>query len=974
MNDLPTLPRDDEARRALERIEAGLFRGSLPPSRFGRFIPLGRIGAGAMGTVYAAYDPELDRKVALKLIRTRVRVDADAARARLLDEARALARVSHPNVVPIYDVGTAGRDLFLAMELVEGATLDRWATTTPRTWRAVLSLLLPVARAVAAAHAAGIVHRDIKPQNILVGRDGRARVADFGLAAATADATTERALGDDESDELSLPSRAAGTVGYLAPELFGEAAGDAASDQFALCVTICETLYGERPFAGKTLTSYVTSLASPPRLPGAAGVPARVERILRRGLQRSAQQRFPSVAALADALQKVLERRGRLGALSAAAVAVAVAFVGGRALSGREPSPCESTASALTGVYDDEARGAIEAAFAHSTLPFSATASGHAVSALDRYADAWVTRRHEVCEAAHSPAPTPLALARAECLDARLSELEATVEILRAGGDETIARAAGLVELTPLGRCDDPSVRVDAPDAFDSELARVDVLIRADRLDEARIAAQSLLDAAKAGSHAAIEARSRVARARYEAYDYAGARPLYEQVTFAALAAGLDSVAAEAASRVLVLVGALAPDLDAVDQWRRLADTLATRSGDAGAQLVYRTGAGSVEAARQRFDEAREHYAMALQLAAIVHGSESLGVAETHHNLGVLELDAGDYDAATAALARAVEIKTREAGASHRTTILSRSTLAGAHVRRGDLQTALEQFERTLADSSAAVGDEDPSTMGVRSNLALAAARAGQTARALQLRREIVAHADVAWGASSRNTGMAHMNLATTEWTAGNREAGERHAERAVEIFASILEPDDPLLASARSNLGQMYVDAERFDDAHAVLREVVDSLERRLGPRHPELAPPLARLAECEAELGRDDLARVRLHWAMAVADLNFADNSPWRLPPRQIYGRFEASRQPEVARAVLEQAVAILDAGSDARPDIAADIELQLAELVWTQDAARGRALAERALARLDDDAPPQLRAQARALLESGGSRVRG
>ncbi len=189
MDDLTaTVPLDGVGPRPGPSAEA-LGRGVA----VGRYVVLDRIGAGGMGVVYAAYDPELDRRVALKLLRPD-RFGGDAGRLRLLREAQALARLTHPNVVAVYDVGTFGDRVFVAMELVEGETLRQWLRAEPRSprpWREVLERFLPAGRGLAAAHAAGLVHRDFKPENVLLGRDGRARVVDFGLAKALADAAEE---------------------------------------------------------------------------------------------------------------------------------------------------------------------------------------------------------------------------------------------------------------------------------------------------------------------------------------------------------------------------------------------------------------------------------------------------------------------------------------------------------------------------------------------------------------------------------------------------------------------------------------------------------------------------------------------------------------------------------------------------------------------------------------------------------------
>ncbi len=240
-----TVPLHGEAPRPRDPSAEALERGAA----VGRYVILDRIGAGGMGVVYAAYDPELDRRVALKLLRT----DRFAApgHLRLLREAKALARLTHPNVVAVHDAGTFGDQVFVAMELVEGETLRQWLEAGARSWREVLDRLLAAGRGLAAAHAAGLVHRDFKPENVLLGRDGRVRVVDFGLAKALADAAEEPAA-PDSGGELASPltewGAVLGTPAYMAPEQIRGIAADARSDQFSFCVALYEALYGERPF------------------------------------------------------------------------------------------------------------------------------------------------------------------------------------------------------------------------------------------------------------------------------------------------------------------------------------------------------------------------------------------------------------------------------------------------------------------------------------------------------------------------------------------------------------------------------------------------------------------------------------------------------------------------------------------------------------------------------------------------------
>src|SRR5258705_6118400 len=234
--------------------ECSSDEGSIPRNELvGRYEVLGPIGAGGMGVVYAARDPKLRRTVALKMLRAE---GADAAmqarmRRRLLREARAMAQLSHPNVLPVFDVGEFEGHVFVAMEFVEGTNLRTWLEENAKSgWRHVLQVVLAAAKGLSAAHAAGLIHRDFKSDNVMIGKDGRVRVTDFGLASAAA-ANGEQ-LSDGRIDPvLSLSGTAlGGSPAYMAPEQLRGDRVDVGADIFSYFVALYEAVYGERPFTG----------------------------------------------------------------------------------------------------------------------------------------------------------------------------------------------------------------------------------------------------------------------------------------------------------------------------------------------------------------------------------------------------------------------------------------------------------------------------------------------------------------------------------------------------------------------------------------------------------------------------------------------------------------------------------------------------------------------------------------------------
>jgi tetratricopeptide (TPR) repeat protein len=294
----------------------------------GRYTVVDVVGIGGMSVVYAAYDSVLDRKVALKVLR-----EADASQAhRLQREARAMAKLAHPNVVPVYDVGTLDGRMFLTAELVHGRTIAQWMIDTPdRSWRDVVDIFVQAGRGLAAAHSAGVAHRDFKPSNVLIGDDGRVRVADFGLARPALDAEIEsRGAPDAAATKGSIAhvtrtGALVGTPAYMAPEQLAGRAADVRSDVFSFCVTLFEGLHGERPFAGTTEAELLAAIESRVMRAPRARVPGWLDRAIAVGLRASPDQRWASMTALLAAIDAGLTARRRRRAVAAIGATIALA-------------------------------------------------------------------------------------------------------------------------------------------------------------------------------------------------------------------------------------------------------------------------------------------------------------------------------------------------------------------------------------------------------------------------------------------------------------------------------------------------------------------------------------------------------------------------------------------------------------------------------------------------------------------------
>ena len=518
-----------ETRRIRAAIEARVFGAATFPVRIDRFTVLDRLGEGGMGTVWAAYDPQLDRRVAIKVLHRRS--DQPHAIARMRREALALARLDHPNVVAVHEVGEIDDHLYIAMEFARG-TLASWCRTHPPGPRGrfaeVLELAIQAARGLAAAHAAGLVHRDIKPSNLLVDDDARLRLADFGLARVVDDAPdtrdgASRSEAPAIGDTLTREGEIVGTPAYMAPEqLDGRA--DARSDQFGLCVTFWEAALGVRPFVGATLAARSLAIAAGrPALPdGHSDVPAWFRAVLRRGLQAEPALRWPDAAALLLALERGRDRRQRrpiVIACVAAATSIALAL----AIRGTDVARrCGDADDRLAPAWSDARRSAI--AEVHSPA---------VIAELDAFADGWAARYEHTCSTlavdraiAHD-VPLPIASSpMLACLADARDELHTIVDAL----DATSLRA-----LPSLADCDERDA-VGPPDARAALhdvaplLARARALAAMGKHDDAEATLDGL-------PHEALTAPDVAGRAEELRAAIASDRGLHEQATTHAAAA-----------------------------------------------------------------------------------------------------------------------------------------------------------------------------------------------------------------------------------------------------------------------------------------------------------------------------------------------------------------------------------------------------------------------------------------------------
>lgn len=536
-----------------------------PGTRVGRFVLVSRLGQGGMGSVYLAYDPELDRRVAIKLLRSGLAASHAEFRQRMLREAQAMAKVAHRNVVTVYDVGTFEGGVFLAMEFVDGRTLGRWVDEEAPDHRTVLRVLTEAGEGLAAAHKAGLIHRDVKLDNVLVARDGRVLVADFGIvraaqaappretsptprvrtpsvdvptgedtrveaprarvapahtpAAATAPVPTPDAdatlTATDVPSGLETPltdvGGVVGTPGYAAPEQISCQPIDARSDQFSFCVTLYRALYRQKPFPSRDFAEYVVALTEPPLPPPKSDVPEWIWQVIARGLAQEPADRFPDMRALLDALARDPAQRRRRWAASASIVAlVAIGAIGARHLATRADPRCRGVGEELTGVWDEGVRARVRAAVVAASTEDT---FARVARALDAHSRSWVAMRSDVCTAARirGELPEDVYRLRNDCLDRQRTDLRALTTMLSQPEPGVASHAVDAAyALTPVSWCADVGglrASVGLPD--DPKKRALVVELRADLATAAQLQqGGKLADADGIASAAAERARA----------------------------------------------------------------------------------------------------------------------------------------------------------------------------------------------------------------------------------------------------------------------------------------------------------------------------------------------------------------------------------------------------------------------------------------------------------------------------------
>lgn len=910
----------------------------------GRYVILELLGRGGMGTVYSAFDPDLDRRVAIKLLRfTTPGYDAGAAQARLLREAQVMGKLRHPNVVSVYDVGRYDDAVFVAMEHVDGETLRAYLRRRDRSREPsdLLRIFIAAGEGLAAAHDSGVVHRDFKPDNVMIDRDGRVVVLDFGLAAppSSSSVSAESSASGTTVGDLTATGQILGTPAYMSPEQMLGTRVEAASDQFSFCVALYEAVHGGRPFRGDTLPALRENVLlgriAPVDPAERRDVPRWLRGVLARGLSRLPADRFASMRELLTALRDTpARRRRRLAALAGVVLVGSGAIAAGAR---RGPDPCESAGAAIEATWNDAKRVALESAISAVPVPYAAEAATHASATLADYAASWSERRVAACED-HRIAAVPsddLHARRSLCLDERLYAFDAIVAGLLEPDARTLAGLPNLLSSLPdLSLCEeerwllagarppeDPAVAAEI-EAIRRELSRL--LVRSRRLPPGALVGEgaALTERARATGYSAVIGDTLVG----ELWLGMHSRPDEElrATVFDARIAG------ERAGNDQTIFDAMLEQAKLERRTEHLHD--AERTLEIAEAVLHRLG---------------EPVSLRIQIL-----QERAHIAVSRY----------DHEGALAALETIVELR-REDGSDDSVYMLNQAVrLAEVDLQLRRIPEARAALGQGFALAERFVGPSHPMVVALHilsARLSEADGDPEGVLRSAQRAEALLPEDD------AHNRVLVRQLVATALAMQGRLDEAQAEQVAALDLARDALGEDHILTAIHAANLGFFLADRGRFDDAAPHLQRARASLGAKLGDRHANTRLVTAILGDTLREAGRPEEA-AQLYDKAMEPDAS-GDVATLRAGIGLAVLALDDGRADE-AVAQLERALTQADPDEDR--SIHARVELVLARALTAAGGSTSRAieLARHAAADLEtNETLPELRDEARAWLRA-------
>ncbi len=969
---LDTLPAADQQKTQPMQPAQELAFGL----RLGRYLVLDTLGRGGMGIVYAAYDPVLDRRIALKLLLrdTDDIADSTAGRARMQREAQALARLTHANVITVHDVGERDGAMYIAMELVDGKTLRDWQRERP--WREVLATYLAAARGLGAAHEAGLVHRDFKPDNVLVGNDGRVRVTDFGLARRAGDLPAEPAVAQPGAQspsafasDLTAAGAVMGTVAYMAVEQMDGERSDERSDQCSWCIAAWEAIYDEQPFAAGCLAVRSAAMkAELPKAPARANIPRTVERALARGMLPDAMQRWDNMATLVAAVERAMSSRRAVavgGAVAGLAV-IASVFAIGRAGASTDPPgvarpDCTTAGAPVRAVWTPAAYADVARAFAATSAPFAADA----VVTVDRSIATWRTRWETVaiesCEATriHGTQTTQMLDLRTACLTRKRDELATTVAVF-AHADQKLVEAAPTLALPDLDACSDVAVLAGAvppprdaatraaATAIEAQLEPIEAQVEAGTSIERGKQLVPLFDAQVAAAQklgwSPLVARARIdlARVQFDLGHGKDARASLLAAAGDASAAGDPDVLVEVYVKLAEVEAKLTSEFAMADSWVGLAaGTLAHVGSRPNKQLAIQRERGTVADRAGNPELARDAFAAALPLARALGRGDEL---EALIDLGKADLALGEVKPAREHLERAKALARAEVGDKHPMFARIEQDLGTVEFREGKYPAAAERFASALAIQQAAYGpDSTEVAMSIEAlgNVDVMLDRVDDAQRRFA---QAIAILEARLGPGHPDVANAYNDIGGIYHRVGNYQRSLENSTKVLAMREKALGPDHPDVGQSLVNQAIEAKNLERWAIVDANYPRALAIYEKAYGKDSFEVAVLMINLGEARRAQGNLDAARVAYERTEAIFVKQLGPDHPMLAHVWNGLGQVELARHRyELAIPLLERAVATREKSPSDATDLA-ESRFALARALPPGDRARQLATAAR------------------------------
>ncbi len=801
----------------------------------GRYVVIDFVDAGGMGAIYQAFDPELNRPVALKILSVKKEsnqdsLEAERAKTRMLREAQALAQLTHPNVVTVYDVGEYEESIFIAMEFVEGNDLLDWQKENHPSRQEMLAKVIDAGRGLAAAHQAGIVHRDFKPANVIVGQDGRVRVLDFGLARAAVTsaendsvretpktpAPSSKSLTESSQDlltsSLTQAGSVLGTTNYMAPEQMDGKFVDERSDQFSFCVTLYESLYGCRPFTGLTVSQLFKNIRRSTLLrPQDKKIPKWLDDLILRGLSFDNVDRFASMDQLLDALQndpairhKELrdQRRRMVTVVGSISLSLLIAGSGMWYASTKANRLCQGAQDKLVGVWDAEVKAKVKAAFLGTKRYYAANSYERVARILDDRVSQWTALRTDACLATHDRGEQSERMLdlRMRCLNRKLSEMNALVQLFATQTDAKVLEKAvqATFGLSLLDRCSDAeflSAAMAPPE--DAELAKkvealrknLDVVMALEKSGKYQqgiaLALQSVATARELDyKPAEAEAMYLLGQLQKRTGKYKLAVTTMEECRLLADEAKHDEVRAKANVALMFIVGYRLSLLAEAEPFIKRAKAVMSRNDYGGkAKALWHNNLGIIFVHKGELDQGLERFEKARMIRVKNFGSEHPDVASSHNNLGIIHYEKGEYDQAIKDYLKAINIWKKTLGPLHPSVANAQNNIGNAFEIKGEPLRALEHHKEALQIRLRMLGDQHPLVASTHDNIGRALYKMGKYPRSLARFKQALEIKEQSFGAENPNLADTQNGIGNVYYQMGDYDRALVHLQQALSIW-----------------------------------------------------------------------------------------------------------------------------------------------------------------------------------------------